>query len=45
MKMSRKHLDVVQQRRSSNASGPHQDKRQRRARTRSATLKRELERQ
>lgn len=41
-KQSGDHVTAVQRRRASGASGPHQDRRGRRARTRSDELRREL---
>lgn len=41
-KQSGDHVVAVQRRRASGASGPHQDRRGRRARTRSDELRREL---
>lgn len=41
-KQSGDHVAAVQRRRASGASGPHQDRRGRRARTRSDELRREL---
>lgn len=44
-KQSADHVDAVQGRRASGAHGPHQDRRCRRARTRNAALRRELDSQ